>query len=292
MLDIDPEARPSIKEIFAYVRALAKDETVPELPLSEEAIYQKQRRKESELRREQKAQKKIKTPIVPARQGNTSIDPNSVAAKRLAMKKGGGSVSNPNTNSNSNNNNNISSAQSDYYPSTTSEDLFEANFDVNFDDLNIQDDNNNNINNHQFSTSNSSRSNSINNAQVGLFSPSFDSSIFESHSEFDSKPFDAFGAPQSSSTTPLTPAPAPVFDPFANPVVASNTFDAFNSPKFESKSETDPFNIPNQNNLDSFSNHTKTQSSKTLFTLFGIKFSIYLFACFNLNPNLFQIIII
>ena len=289
MLDIDPEARPSIKEIFSYVRALAKDETVPELPLSEEAIYQKQRRKESEMRREQKAQKKIKTPIVPARQGNTSIDPNSVAAKRLAMKKGGGSGSGSfpntnNTNNNANNNNSISSVQSDYYPSTTSEDLFEANFDVNFDDLNIQDDNNCNINN-QFATSNSSRSNSINNAQAQLFSPSFDSSIFESQSEFDSKPFDAFAAAPQSSSTPLppatapapAPAPAPVFDPFANPVVASNTFDAFNSPKFESKSETDPFNLPNQNNFDSFSNDSQIQSSKTLFTLFGFNFSIYLF---------------
>lgn len=89
MLDFDPEARPSIREIFPYLRALAKGGTVPELPLSDEAVAQKQRRKEAELRREQKALKKVKTPIVPVRAPQAShLDPGSVAAKRLAMKKG------------------------------------------------------------------------------------------------------------------------------------------------------------------------------------------------------------
>jgi serine/threonine protein kinase len=89
MLDFDPEARPSIREIFQYLRALAKGDPVPDLPLSEDAVAQKQRRRDAELRREQKALKKVKTPVVPARAPQAAhLDPGSVAAKRLAMKKG------------------------------------------------------------------------------------------------------------------------------------------------------------------------------------------------------------
>lgn len=89
MLDIDPEARPTVGEIFMYVRALAKGEQVPLLVMTEEALTQKQNRRNAEVRREQKALKKVRAPIVPAKPANTNgLDPNSVAAKRLAMKKG------------------------------------------------------------------------------------------------------------------------------------------------------------------------------------------------------------
>ena len=59
--------------------------------MSQEAIDCKTRRKEAEQRREAKALKKVKEPIVPVRTStSTSLDPNSAAAKRLAAKRGGG----------------------------------------------------------------------------------------------------------------------------------------------------------------------------------------------------------
>lgn len=94
MLDLDPEARPNVKEIFNYVRALAKGEPVPVMVLTDEARQWKDRRLEAEKRREAKALKKAKAPIVPARTTtSTALDPNSAAAKRLAMKKGAAAAS-------------------------------------------------------------------------------------------------------------------------------------------------------------------------------------------------------
>jgi hypothetical protein len=89
MLDLDPEARPSVREIFNYVRALAKSEPTPPLVLSDEAKIWKGRRMEAEKKRDMKVMKKVKTPIVPNRiHKNKTLDPNSIAAKRLAVKRG------------------------------------------------------------------------------------------------------------------------------------------------------------------------------------------------------------
>ena len=57
--------------------------------MSQEAMEHKERRREAEKRREAKALKKIRDPVVPARTTtSTVLDPNSAAARRLAQKKG------------------------------------------------------------------------------------------------------------------------------------------------------------------------------------------------------------
>ena len=89
MLDLDPEARPSVKEIFYYVRALAKSEPPLPLMLTDEAKVWKERRMESEKKRNMKGMKKVNTPILPNKiHTNKTLDPTSTAAKRLAMKRG------------------------------------------------------------------------------------------------------------------------------------------------------------------------------------------------------------
>ena len=131
MLDLDPEARPNVREIFNYVRALAKSEPTPPLLLTEEARKWKERRIEAEKRREIKAMKKVKTPLVPIQVNkNTTLDPNSAAARRLAVKRGNVS----NIASETNHQSSISSPSSSLnlsFSSPTKEGTFI--FDTNFD---------------------------------------------------------------------------------------------------------------------------------------------------------------
>ena len=90
MMDIDPEARPSVVETFNVVKAVCKGRACPAIPLSEEALRRRAEREERERKREMKAhaKKASREPIVPPRKVPAAVDPNSVAARRLAAKKG------------------------------------------------------------------------------------------------------------------------------------------------------------------------------------------------------------
>eukprot|EP01035_Chromulina_nebulosa_P020570 gene20570-26676_t len=88
MLDIDPEARPSISELFQSLSAIATGHSIPPHQLSQEAIDRRNERAAAAIRRQQKAQKKVVEPLYQPRQTNAVVDGNSVAAKRLAAKKG------------------------------------------------------------------------------------------------------------------------------------------------------------------------------------------------------------
>lgn len=89
MLDMDPEARPSLDEIFDALSAAASGNPLPPYQLSEIAIQRKQERENASKRREQKTQKKSSNSnFIPARKEPISLASNSVAARRLAAKKG------------------------------------------------------------------------------------------------------------------------------------------------------------------------------------------------------------
>lgn len=86
MLDIDPEARPSIAELLTMLVELAAGRPLPAYELTAEAIKRREDRIAANQVRESKAKKKA-APVVPLRKG-VPPSANSVAAKRLAAKRG------------------------------------------------------------------------------------------------------------------------------------------------------------------------------------------------------------
>ena len=178
------------------MRALAKGEQVPELPMTADALTQKQNRKNAEIKREQKALKKVKAPIVPVKSNiSVGLDPNSLAARRLAMKNG---TQLPEATTNTSQNDVSFDADFSSAPAFV-DDSFEAagaNF-AHFD---------NSVPLDFFSTGPSA-------AAAATFDP------FTDNSKPTSQPvvFDPFTVPQSASS----------FDPFAcPPVVAGSSLDS------------------------------------------------------------------
>eukprot|EP01039_Chlorochromonas_danica_P000800 gene800-868_t len=86
MLDIDPEARPTVAELLEMVVELAAGRPLPPYQLTEEAIKRREARLEADKVRECKNKKKA-APAPPPRKGQPPSS-NSVAAKRLAAKRG------------------------------------------------------------------------------------------------------------------------------------------------------------------------------------------------------------
>jgi hypothetical protein len=92
LLQPDPECRPTIADVFASFAALAGGRPLPDWSPSPEALECRQRRLEAAILKEQKQQanKKPAYNAVPARKSPQALDNNSVAAKRLAAKRGAG----------------------------------------------------------------------------------------------------------------------------------------------------------------------------------------------------------
>lgn len=121
---VDPEARPSIAQLLQTFAAIATGKPLPHYEVPREAILRKEEREITAKKREEKnknALKKAAPKIVPSK-CTAPLDSNSVAARRLAMKKGsvdpGGALLPMPT-------------QTQTAPSptnTSSEALFEANF--------------------------------------------------------------------------------------------------------------------------------------------------------------------
>lgn len=89
MLDVDPEARPNVEELFLAISALATGKPLPQYEISAEALQIKREREESNRRREQKTKKSyVSQPAVPVRKAPVELSGNSVAARRLAAKQG------------------------------------------------------------------------------------------------------------------------------------------------------------------------------------------------------------
>jgi serine/threonine protein kinase len=87
MFDMDPEARPSISQIIDAISAISKNQPLPSYELSQEAL---QKRKEriamEEFNNNNNKKSNKKSPVVARKQG--PLDNNSVAARRLAAKRG------------------------------------------------------------------------------------------------------------------------------------------------------------------------------------------------------------
>jgi len=88
MLDIDPEARPSIGQIIDAITALLRNEPLPHYELSEEAIKKRQERLDREAHKAAKRDQKKKGKDIITPKRNAHLDSNSVAARRLAAAKG------------------------------------------------------------------------------------------------------------------------------------------------------------------------------------------------------------
>jgi hypothetical protein len=85
-IQIDPEARPSAAELLKMLVELAAGRPLPPYQLSTEAIRRREERIAADQLREAKTKKKA-APVVPPRKGAPPSS-NSVAAKRLAAKRG------------------------------------------------------------------------------------------------------------------------------------------------------------------------------------------------------------
>lgn len=85
-MQVDPEARPSIQQCLECVSSLAAGQPLPSHPLSEEALRRREERIAAGILRENKKKKAVAVP--PARPKITALDSNSVAARRLAAKRG------------------------------------------------------------------------------------------------------------------------------------------------------------------------------------------------------------
>jgi hypothetical protein len=86
---VDPEARPSADQAFQALSAVATGSPLPPYNLSAEALQRRQEREEAAKKREIKtAAKKQVAPVIPQRAAPAQLDANSVAARRLAAKKG------------------------------------------------------------------------------------------------------------------------------------------------------------------------------------------------------------
>eukprot|EP01038_Epipyxis_sp_PR26KG_P007941 gene7941-10775_t len=110
MLDIDPEARPSIQQLLEMVTVLATGNPLPSYELSSEALQRRQDRIAANKVRESKNVVKKVAPA-PIQKKVLPLDSSSVAARRLAAKRGGNSALTPGgTTPFSPNNNKIESA--------------------------------------------------------------------------------------------------------------------------------------------------------------------------------------
>lgn len=86
---MDPEARPSATECFQALSAIATGNPLPPYELSAEAIERRKQREAAAIKKEQKVAAKRHVPaLVPQRSAPAQLDTNSVAARRLAAKKG------------------------------------------------------------------------------------------------------------------------------------------------------------------------------------------------------------
>eukprot|EP00604_Paraphysomonas_vestita_P002304 CAMPEP_0174817966 /NCGR_PEP_ID=MMETSP1107-20130205/547_1 /TAXON_ID=36770 /ORGANISM="Paraphysomonas vestita, Strain GFlagA" /LENGTH=365 /DNA_ID=CAMNT_0016029191 /DNA_START=795 /DNA_END=1892 /DNA_ORIENTATION=+ len=86
LLDLDPEARPTITEIRSAIKAISQGDPLPPYELSEVAQQRKEERRLSQLKRANQGQKKAA--VLPTRE-HVPLAANSVAARRLAAKRSG-----------------------------------------------------------------------------------------------------------------------------------------------------------------------------------------------------------
>jgi hypothetical protein len=86
---VDPEARPSISQLLAAFAAMATGKPLPHYEIPPEAVERRREREITAKKREEKnkSSKKIAPKITPLKPSGP-LDSNSVAARRLAMKKG------------------------------------------------------------------------------------------------------------------------------------------------------------------------------------------------------------
>lgn len=89
LLDLDPEARPTILEINSAIRAISQGNPLPPYELSEVAQQRKEERRLAQLKRSNQTQKK--SAALPTR-GHVPLAADSVAARRLAAKRNGSSA--------------------------------------------------------------------------------------------------------------------------------------------------------------------------------------------------------
>jgi hypothetical protein len=83
---MDPEARPSLAETLYAIKAIAMGSPLPPYELSDQAKEKKEERRQAQLRRANQTQKK--SAALPTRD-HVPLAANSVAARRLAAKRGG-----------------------------------------------------------------------------------------------------------------------------------------------------------------------------------------------------------
>jgi hypothetical protein len=87
---VDPEARPSIAQLLSAFGAIATEKALPEYKIPQEAVERRIQREITAKKREErnnKTAKKIAPRVVPLKVTGP-LDCNSVAARRIAMKKG------------------------------------------------------------------------------------------------------------------------------------------------------------------------------------------------------------
>ena len=86
---VDPEARPSISQLLAAFAAMATGKPLPHYEIPAEAIERRKEREITAKKREEKnkSSKKVVPKVTPLKPSGP-LDSNSVAARRLAMKKG------------------------------------------------------------------------------------------------------------------------------------------------------------------------------------------------------------
>lgn len=85
---IDPEGRPSIPELLECARALLTGQPMPTLVVPEAVLQRRIERAENDKRRMQLLASKQKKNVAPAPRAPAPLDSNSVAARRLAAKRG------------------------------------------------------------------------------------------------------------------------------------------------------------------------------------------------------------
>eukprot|EP01034_Spumella_vulgaris_P021833 gene21833-27904_t len=219
MLDVDPEARLSVAQCLECTAALASNRPLPDFPLSAEAA---QRRAERIAANELRQSKQKKVVVAAPRKVVAPLDSNSVAARRLAAKRGGTSGANtPGTDLFGDN-------SSPRVNNTRQESSKSPEFAVDFDAFPSQESNSNSNSSAAFSSKSQGNqfadfddapikaaSNTISNAN-SLFDDDDEEDV---HSAAPAAPVQAFSSSSKSS--------GHTFDAFESDAASTATFDAF-----------------------------------------------------------------
>lgn len=88
---MDAEARPSVQYLIAAIDAISTNSPLPPFELSPIALQRREERLAAQQRRASMAKRHVPN-VVPAREAAVPLAANSVAARRLAAKRGGGTV--------------------------------------------------------------------------------------------------------------------------------------------------------------------------------------------------------